>query len=73
MDTFQMNWRSIALSLAKKGLSVIVIHRDVVKTLSPETAAYLTVTRYLRMLSFRNKNKKEEIQVQETAIGEIDC
>jgi hypothetical protein len=73
MDTFQMDWRSIALSLAKKGLSVIIIHKDVVEPLGPEAAAYLTVTQYLRMLSFRDQNKEEEIQVQETAIGEFDC
>jgi hypothetical protein len=57
--------------LAKKGLSAIVGQRDLVETLVPEAAAYSSVTRCLRTPSFRAENEEQEIQGEETLIGEI--
>jgi hypothetical protein len=42
--TFSMDQRPIALYLSMKGLSATLIHQELVDTLSPEAAAYSTVT-----------------------------
>jgi hypothetical protein len=44
-----MDQRSIVLYLNRKGLTVQVIHNDLVATLGEEAIAYSTVRNYLRV------------------------
>jgi DNA-binding MarR family transcriptional regulator len=67
-----MDQRSIVVYLAKKGLSVRAIHRDLEETFGPEAVAYSTVTMYLRTLSFRGKTEEEEIGDHDQPLDEID-
>jgi hypothetical protein len=67
-----MDQRSIALYLAKKGLSATAIRRDLEETLGPEAVPYSTVTIYLRTLSFRGKTKEVEIGDHDQPLDEVD-
>jgi AraC-like DNA-binding protein len=67
-----MDQRSIALYLAKKGLSAAAIHGDLGETLGPQAVAYSTVTMYLRTLSFRGKTEEEEIGDHDQPLDEGD-
>jgi hypothetical protein len=47
-DVKKMEQRSIVLYLARKGLSPLAIHDDLVTTLAEDAVSYSSVTRYLR-------------------------
>jgi DNA-binding transcriptional ArsR family regulator len=67
-----MTQRSIALYLAKNGLSATAIHRDLEETLGPEAVAYSTATMHLRTLSSRGKTEEEEIGDHDQPLDEVD-
>jgi hypothetical protein len=51
-----MNQRSTVVYLAKKDLSVITVHHDLVATPGPEAVSYSSVTHYLREAIFVSSN-----------------
>jgi hypothetical protein len=48
--------RAIVLYLARKGLSSLAIHDDIVTTLGTDEVSYSSVTRYLRDAVFASSN-----------------
>jgi hypothetical protein len=67
-----MDRRSIALHLAKKGLSLTAIRRALEETLGPEAVAYSIVTMYLRTLSLHGKTEEEAIGDYDQPLDEVD-
>jgi hypothetical protein len=67
-----MDQRLIVLYLAKKGLRVTEIHRDLEETLVPEAIASSTVTFHLRAPRLRTANEGEEEQGEVTPVAEVD-
>jgi hypothetical protein len=64
--------RSIVLYLARKELSVIAIHHDLVSTLGPEAVSYSSVTCYLREAIFVSSNSHANIPEAEFQFDDCD-
>lgn len=64
LNMLHMDQRSITLCLAKEHVTPIAIHGDLVEALSPEAAAYSTLTRYLRTGAFGNRAKRKQSKVR---------
>jgi hypothetical protein len=67
-----MNQRSIVLYLARKDLSVMAVHHDLVATPGPEAVSYSSVTRYLRQAIFVSSNSPANIHEAESQFDDWD-
>jgi hypothetical protein len=67
-----MNQISIVFSLARKELSAIAIHHDLVATLGPEAVRYSSVTRCLREVRFVSSDSPANIPEAETQFDDCD-
>jgi hypothetical protein len=73
-DTKKREHRPIVLYLAKKGLSPLAIHDDLVTTLGADadTVSYLSVTRYLRDAVFTSSNPPTPLPEPEAQFNNCD-
>jgi hypothetical protein len=67
-----MDQRPIVFCLAKKELSAIAIHHDLVATVGPEAVSYSSVTRYLREAMFVSSNSPATVPEEEPQFDDCD-
>jgi hypothetical protein len=67
-----MDQRSSVLYLARKELSAITIHHDLVAALGPAVVSYSSVTRYLREAVFVSFNSLANIPEAEPQFDDCD-
>jgi hypothetical protein len=74
-DVKKMEQRSIILYLARKGLSLLAIHGDLVTTLGTDADAvsYSSVTRYLRDAIFASSNQHTPLPEPKPEAQFDDC
>jgi hypothetical protein len=64
--------KSIVLCLARKELSAIAIHHELVATLGPEVVSYSSMTRYLHEASFVSSNSPATMPLAEPQFDDCD-
>jgi hypothetical protein len=67
-----MEQQSIVLYLARKGLSPLAIHDDLVTTLGVDAVSYSSVTRYLRDAVFAFSNPPTPLPEPEAQFDDCD-
>jgi hypothetical protein len=67
-----MEQRSIVLYLARKGLSPLAIHNDLVTTLGADAVNYSSVTYYLRDAFFASSNPPTHLPEPEVQFDDCD-
>jgi hypothetical protein len=67
-----MEQRSIFLYLARKGLSPLAIHDNLVPTLGKDAVSYSSVTRYLRDAVFASSNPPTSLPEPEAQFDDCD-
>jgi hypothetical protein len=67
-----MEQRSIVLYLARKGLSPLAIHDDLMTMLGADAVSYSSVTRYLRDAVFTSSNPPAPLPEPEAQFDDCD-
>jgi hypothetical protein len=67
-----MEQRSIVLYFARKRLSPLAIHDDLVTTLGADAVSYSSVTRYLRDAVFASSNPLTRLSEPEAQFDDCD-